>query len=78
MRSNCVLFALCLYLRRRKRGLEGYLLIRKSRLGWYCHVLYAEVRPGGRLRIVSFKPNDARPLFCPPPLFRGHGAWGDN
>ncbi len=77
MRSNCVLFAVALYLRRRRKGNEGYLVMRKSRLGWYCHMLYAERRRDGSLRVIGFRPTDARPLLCPPPLFQGSSKWGD-
>lgn len=64
MRGNCVVFAVRLRWRRWRRGREGYLMLRQSRLlsGWLPHVLYAERRPNGSLRIVSFKPLDPKPL----------------
>lgn len=77
MRSNCILFAVALYWRRRRRGLEGYLMVRKSRMGPFPHVLYAEKRKNKTLRIVSFKPTHPREKTVPPPLFRGESRWGD-
>jgi len=77
MRSNCIAFALALYWRRRRRGREGYLMIRKSRMGPFPHVLYAEQRPGGRMRMVSFKPTHPRNKKVPPPMFMGASRWGD-
>lgn len=44
MRSNCIAFAFTLYWRRRRRGREGYLMVRKSRMGPFPHMLYAELR----------------------------------
>ena len=78
MRSNCLFFALALYARRRKRGREGYLVIRRSRLAWKGpHLLYAERRRDGRLRVVSYVPRAPEVRKCPPALFRGWPRWGD-
>ena len=77
MRSNCLLWACALYLRRRRKGRECYLLLRKSRLGWYPHCLYAERRRDGTWRVVSFVPHDSRHKALPPPLFSGRSKWGD-
>ena len=69
-RSNCILCALILWLRMRKRwkaagkphGQEPYLLIRSSRLGpsWLPHVLVGKwSRTDPRVMLVaSFKPAD--------------------
>lgn len=77
MRSNCILFALALYWRRRKKGREGYIMFRRSRMGPFFHALYAEVRRCGTLRIVSFKPLHPKEKKLPPPLFTGASRWGD-
>lgn len=77
MRSNCIFFALALYGRRRRKGREGYVLIRRSRWGAFPHLLYAERRPTGGLRMVSYKPADPRERKVPPPLFEGRSKWGD-
>lgn len=77
MRSNCIFFALALYRRRRAKGREGYLMVRRSRLAWGPHLLYAEMRPTGRLRIVSYKPAHAKVKPVVPPLFVGSSRWGD-
>jgi hypothetical protein len=77
MRSNCLFWALRLYLRRRAKGFEGYLLLRRSRSGPFPHFLYAEVRRTGSLRLVSFKPLAPKEKKLPPPLFRGTSRWGD-
>lgn len=75
--SNCIFFALRLYWRRRARGKEGYLMLRRSRAGPFPHMLYSEVRKCGSLRIVSFKPVAPKEKKLPPPLFKGSSRWGD-
>lgn len=77
MRSNCIVFAVALYLRRRRKGREGYLMMRRSRLAWGPHLLYAEMRRSGTLRLVSYKPTQAREKPLVPPLFHGTSRWGD-
>lgn len=78
MRSNCVLFAVRLWLRRtHRRGREGYLMWRWSRWGPFPHVLYAEKRATGTWRVVSFKPAAPRPYYGWPPMFVGSIKWGD-
>jgi len=74
--SNCLVWALLLYLRRRAKGRVGYLMIRRSRWGKFPHVLYAEQRPYGT-RVVSFVPTDPRHKRMPPPVFKGRSKWGD-
>lgn len=68
-RSNCLLWALLLYLRRRAKGRQGYIMLRRSRWGAFPHALYAEARP--------YVPRDPRIKACPPPCFTGRGKWGD-
>ena len=77
MRSNCIVFAVALYWRRREKGKEGYLMIRRSRMGAFPHCLYAETRLNGTMRIVSFKPSHPSARKMPPPLFEGGSRWGD-
>lgn len=76
-RSNCLVFALALYWRRRRAGREGYLVIRRSRWGPFFHMLYAERRQCGSLRIVSFIPRSPRLKPIPPACFQGRIKWGD-
>jgi len=78
MRSNCIFFALALYRRRKQKGREAYLVIRRSRWGPFFHLLYAERRASGVLRIVSFIPNSPHHKPCPPVVFTGHSHWGDS
>lgn len=77
MRSNCIVWAVALYWRRRRKGREGYLLLRRSRSGPFPHFLYAEFRPAGNLRMVSYKPLNPKEKKLPPPLFKGRHRWGD-
>lgn len=77
MKTNCVLWALALYARRRTKGREGYLVIRRSRWGPFPHVLYAERRASGSFRVVSYKPAAPRDKPVPPILFDGRSSWGD-
>ncbi len=77
MRSNCVVFALQLYVRRRRKGREGYLVMRRSRWGPFPHVMYAEVRTTGTLRVVSYVPTAPRHKPVPPLMFTGSSKWGD-
>lgn len=74
--SNCIVFAVRLYVRRRRKGKPGYLLVRRSHWGRFPHMLYAEMRRG-RLRVVSFVPLEPRHKALPPPCFGGRVRWGD-
>lgn len=77
-RSNCIIFALLLYFRRRRKGREGYIKIRATRLGKFGpHMLYEERRATGSWRTVSYKPINPRHKKVPPPRFNGYVAWGD-
>jgi hypothetical protein len=77
-RSNCVVFALRLYVRRVRKGREGYLMWRRSRLrNVLGHVLYAEQRRHGGWRVVSWCPIECRPRMIAPPWFRGRVRHGD-
>jgi hypothetical protein len=78
VRSNCIIFAVALYLRRHRKGREGYIMMRHSRatkLG--PHWLYAERRSTGTMRIVSYVPTRPVHRLLPPPVFTGSSRWGD-
>ena len=77
MRSNCLVWAALLWLRRRRRGREGYLVLRMSRHAYFIHALYAERRADGRLRVVSYVPRRPKRRVLPPLLFVGRARWGD-
>lgn len=77
MRSNCIWWAWRLYWRRRAKGREGYIMLRRSRSGPFPHALYAEVRRCGTLRIVSYKPLAPVERKLPPALFSGAPKFGD-
>lgn len=72
-RSNCLFWAVWMWLR---RGRIGYVVVRGSRWGRFPHFLYAEFRHG-HVRVVSYVPTDPRHKTCPPPLFSGRVKWGD-
>ena len=77
-RGNCICFALRLYFRRRKKGHEGYLVWRASRLRAISgHVLYAERRQSGTLRLVHYCPVEKIARRVPPAWFDGRSRWGD-
>lgn len=78
MRSNCVVWALLLYLRRSGKGRDCYIAIRRSRWGAFPHFLYVERRAGGSWRCVSYVPMNPRHKTMPPPIFRGRWKWGDS
>jgi len=77
MKSNCIVWAIALYLRRRAKGKFGYIMVRRSRWGKFPHVLYAEKRMHGGMRIVSFVPQNPLHKSVPPPLFHGKSRWDD-
>lgn len=77
MRSNCLLWAVRLWWRRRRRGREGYILFRMSLLALFWHALYGERRADGSLRVVGYVPRRPRRRGVPPLLFRGRVRWGD-
>jgi hypothetical protein len=74
MHSNCLFFAVALYLRRAKRGDVGYIVMRRSRYGRFPHFLFLH---RGR-RLISYVPNNPRLKSFPPPVFRGHVKFGDH
>lgn len=72
MLTNCILWA---YGAKRKRG-SGDVYWRVSRWGWFPHCLYGDTF-NGRLRLVSYKPDNPRKRLLPPLLFKGRVRWGD-
>lgn len=79
-KSNCLIWAILLYTRRRKKGKEGYLSFRGSRLARIgFHALYTEKRPYG-YRMVSYSPVDKVVLksVLQKPVFEGYVKWGDD
>lgn len=74
MRSNCLLFAVLLYMRRAKKGDAGYIVMRRSRLTVFPHFLYLH---RGR-RLIQFTPRNPKVKLFPPPLFSGRVKWGDS
>jgi hypothetical protein len=74
-RTNCLVWAVLLLLRRRRKGHKGYL---GWRVSWTIvgHVLYIERRHYG-LRMISYKPVNPEKQLLPPPLFTGYTDWGD-
>jgi hypothetical protein len=75
--TNCLLFAVALYVRRFAPGRRQYVQIRKSDMGWFPHFLYAEKRRG-RMRMVSYKPLNPVKRIFPPLMFAGSVCWGDS
>lgn len=66
--GNCLCWALAKW---RKHG--GYLVIRRSRYGWFPHFLHMD-REGN---IESFVPDDPKRKKLPPPVFKGSVKRGD-
>lgn len=63
--SNCLVFALWRWVTR-----GGYLLMRRSRWGWWPHFLWAETLEP--LRVEHYAPlGGGRPRWLPPPFFVG-------
>lgn len=51
--------------------------MRRSRFGPFPHLLYAERRQDGRLRVVSYIPLHPKHKPIPPAVFWGQSKWGD-
>lgn len=69
MRSNCLIFALCQWY---KNG--GYLVVRKSRWGWWPHFLWsADLKS-----FEQFAPTNPVHKKFPPFLFKGSIKIGDD
>lgn len=77
-RTNCLLFAIALYLRRHGRtNRRHYIAVRKSDCGRFPHFLYVEYMPHSGVRMISYKPPHPIDRKCPPALFEGVVRWGD-
>jgi hypothetical protein len=74
MRSNCLFFAVALWLRRARRRDFGRVRWRKSRYTLVPHFLYQS----SKRRLIHFCPLDPRVKILPPPLFVGKITWGDH
>ena len=75
--SNCWWWAIRMWWRRRGKAPRRYLVPRLSDWGPFVHLLYAEIRPNGRIRIVSYKPLSPSKRWIPPPWFAGRPVYGD-
>ena len=66
--SNCLIFTLNMWAR-----YGGYVIVRKSRYGWWPHFMWAKSIEG--LEITEFTPErkalSTDKLKLPPPLFKG-------
>lgn len=76
--SNCLFFAMRLYLRRRRKGKKGFLSSRLSKYYPGPHFMYIRVRPSGNHQIVGYVPKYPKHRLIPPPLFEGKVVWGDD
>lgn len=77
-RSNCIVFGLALYARRRRKGEEAYLVFRRSRFSRFCpHLLVMRRRKTGSWQLVSYKPTNPTERKLPPALFEGGSKFGD-
>jgi hypothetical protein len=76
-RTNCLIFAIRLFLHRKNLGKEGYILMRRNRDPYkLAHFLYGEKTAKGDLRVIHYLPLDSN--TSPPPfLFAGKVKWGD-
>ena len=74
--TNCLFFAIALYLRRFGKTRRPAIQIRKSDAGCFPHFLYAELRRG-RVRLISYKPLHPIRRALPPLVFKGSVRWGD-
>lgn len=70
--SNCVIFALAKWFRH-----GGYIIARKSRYGWWPHVMWAATLDG--VEVQHYLPDDPKHgMWIPPPVFRGRIVVGED
>ena len=77
-KSNCVIYALTEWLKRKPPGHESYLVIRRSRIRWgFIHVLHGKLDlTTNQIEVDSYKPNRAyKTGFAP--TFEGSVQYGD-
>ena len=75
--SNCLFFAIALYIRCARKGKAGYIVMRRSRSGAFIHFMYGYTARSGRVRFVGYSPRQPVPRHCPPLSFDGWVKWGD-
>ena len=68
MKSNCLIYALLKWYRE-----GGYLVIRKSRFGWWPHFLHMDTAR----KITHYSPQHKYNRWFPPLLFKGRVVKGD-
>jgi hypothetical protein len=80
-KSNCLRYAVALFIRLRIKGHRCYISVRGSDMGRFPHFLVCinRTRQNGEewIRIVSFKPVAPEERKCPPAKFEGRVVWGD-
>ncbi len=76
-RSNCIIYAIALRRRLRRKGYRVYCAWRWSDWGPFPHVLVFRRRKVGTMQCVSYKPVDPRRRLIPPPFFKGRPRFGD-
>jgi hypothetical protein len=67
--NNCLVYALRKWFRH-----GGYLIIRKSRWGWFPHFLWSPAAPPEAEQYIPVNP---KRRLLPPLIFRGHVKRGD-
>lgn len=71
--GNCLIHALIMWVR-----FGGYLVVRKSRHGWWPHFMWA--KDLGDTQIVEFTPEKkvllSDLIHVPPPIFKGYVRYG--
>lgn len=76
--SNCLIFALKLYYRRRRKGYKGFVSSRQSKYYKGPHFMYSRVRANKTIQLVGFVPKYPKKRVLPPPFFEGKIVWGDD
>lgn len=76
--SNCLVFALMLYYRRRRKGKKGFVISRQSKYYKGPHFMYARMRENKTAQLVGFVPKYPKQRTFPPPFFEGKIVWGDD
>jgi hypothetical protein len=77
-KTNCWIWAIRLFIRRKNKAKRRYFLVRWSDCGWMPHLLYCELRPYNKHRVISLKPiGGTAPTKIPEVLFHGEIKWGD-
>ncbi|WP_426106381.1 hypothetical protein [Massilia sp. TSP1-1-2] len=77
--SNCILFAMAIWVRRAANGKRNnYLLLRRSRVHWgVFHMLHGRIGTrSGKFYLVSYKPEIAEKRNFAP-IFKGRVERGD-